>query len=56
MKGMLLFAEVEHTLKKIGPQFAGSVLHQIDLPKAFSDIKEMLKQERRDFEVVSLLF
>ncbi|XP_056163414.1 putative 1-phosphatidylinositol-3-phosphate 5-kinase FAB1D isoform X3 [Syzygium oleosum] len=50
-KGMLLFAEVERTLKKIGPQFAGSVVHQIDLPKAFSDIKEMLKQESHDFEL-----
>ncbi|XP_030526693.1 putative 1-phosphatidylinositol-3-phosphate 5-kinase FAB1D isoform X2 [Rhodamnia argentea] len=49
--GMLLFAEVERTLKKIGPHFAGSVLHQIDLPKAFSDIEEMLKQESHDFEL-----
>ncbi|KAI3431935.1 PIPK domain-containing protein [Psidium guajava] len=50
-KGMLLFAEVGGTLKKIGPQFAGSVLHQIDSPKAFSDIEEMLKQESHDFEL-----
>lgn len=48
---MLLFAEVEHALKKIGPQFGGSVLHQMDSLKPFSDIEEMLKQESQDFEV-----
>lgn len=50
-KRMLLFAEVEHNLKKIGPQFAGSVLHLMDSPKVFSDIEEMFKQESHDFEL-----
>lgn len=50
-KRMLLFAEVECNLKKIGPQFAGSVLHLMDSPKVFSDIEEMFKQESHDFEL-----
>ncbi|KAF8018264.1 hypothetical protein BT93_H3225 [Corymbia citriodora subsp. variegata] len=51
MKGRLLFTEVDRALKKIGPRFAGSVLHQVDSPKAFSDIEEMFKQESHDFEL-----
>ncbi|KAK9270349.1 hypothetical protein L1049_025928 [Liquidambar formosana] len=51
MKGMLVFMEVENSLKKLGSQFAGSTLNLHGSLKEFSDIEEMLRQERSEFEV-----
>lgn len=49
-KGILLFTEIEISLKKLGSQFAGSTLNLHGSIKDFSDIEEMLKQERSEFE------
>uniref|UniRef100_A0A5B7CCC5 1-phosphatidylinositol-3-phosphate 5-kinase n=1 Tax=Davidia involucrata TaxID=16924 RepID=A0A5B7CCC5_DAVIN len=50
-KGMLLFTQVEGYLQKIGSQFAGSNLNRCGSLKELSDIQEMLKQERSQFEI-----
>ncbi|KAL5846058.1 hypothetical protein ACOSQ3_009582 [Xanthoceras sorbifolium] len=49
--GMLLFTEVESSLKQIGYQFIGSMLNLRGSLKEFTVIIEMLKQERASFEV-----
>ncbi|XP_052201496.1 putative 1-phosphatidylinositol-3-phosphate 5-kinase FAB1D [Diospyros lotus] len=50
-KGMNLFKEVAKFLEEIASQFSGSSLNLSGTPKEFSDIEEMLKQERNQFEV-----
>lgn len=50
-KGILLFTEVESSLKKIKSQFEGLTLNLRGSLKEFSDIEDMLKQERSEFEV-----
>lgn len=54
MKGMLLFTEVENSLKKFKPQFEGVTFNIQGSLKVFSDIEEMLRQERTEFEVCFL--
>lgn len=51
MKGMLLFTEVENSLKKVKPQYDGMTLNIQGSLKVFLDIEEMLKEERAEFEV-----
>uniref|UniRef100_A0A6P6GA43 1-phosphatidylinositol-3-phosphate 5-kinase n=1 Tax=Ziziphus jujuba TaxID=326968 RepID=A0A6P6GA43_ZIZJJ len=51
MKGMLLFTEVENSLKKVKSQFEGLTLNIGGSLKIFSDIEGMLQQERSDFEL-----
>jgi hypothetical protein len=51
MKGMLLFTEAANSLKKIKPQFSGRTLNLRGMSLDFSDIEEMLNQERSAFEV-----
>ncbi|KAJ7969722.1 1-phosphatidylinositol-3-phosphate 5-kinase [Quillaja saponaria] len=51
MKGMLLFSEVTSCLKKIKAKFTGSNFNVGESIKGFSDVEEILKQERNDFEV-----
>lgn len=50
-KGMLLFMEVESSLKKIGSRLMGSKLNIQGSLKEFSVILEMLKREHAAFEV-----
>lgn len=50
-KGIMLFMEVESSLKRIGSQFVGSTLNLQGSLKEFSVTSEMLKQERSVFEV-----
>ncbi|KAA8546343.1 hypothetical protein F0562_002918 [Nyssa sinensis] len=50
-KGMLLFTQVEGYLQKMGSRYAGSTLNGRGLLKDLSDIQEMLKQERAQFEI-----
>lgn len=54
-KGILLFTEVESSLKKIKSQFEGLTLNLRGSLKEFSDIEDMLKQERSEFEVSTLM-
>lgn len=49
--GMLLFTEVESSLKQIGSQFIGSMLKLQGSLQEFHVIVDMLKQERAAFEV-----
>ncbi|KAK1371873.1 1-phosphatidylinositol-3-phosphate 5-kinase [Heracleum sosnowskyi] len=49
-KGLEVFLEVEKSLKDVGSRFIGSKLNIQGSLKEFSDIAEMLKQERRQFE------
>lgn len=49
-----MFLEVEKSLKDVGSRFIGSKLNIQGSLKEFSDIAEMLKQERRQFEVLIL--
>lgn len=49
-KGLEVFLEVEKSLKDVGTRFIGSKLNIQGSLKEFSDIVEMLKQERRQFE------
>lgn len=54
-KGILLFTEVESSLKKIKSQFEGLTLNLRGSLKEFSDIEDMLKQERSEFEVSTFM-
>ncbi|XP_017258094.1 putative 1-phosphatidylinositol-3-phosphate 5-kinase FAB1D [Daucus carota subsp. sativus] len=49
-KGLEVFLEIEKSLKDVGSRFIGSKLKIQGSLKEFSDIAEMLKQERRQFE------
>lgn len=51
MKAISLFTEVANALKKIASRFAGSTLNLGGSLKEFSDVEEMLSQERYEFEV-----
>ena len=53
-KGLEVFLEIEKSLKDVGSRFIGSKLKIQGSLKEFSDIAEMLKQERRQFEVTIL--
>lgn len=53
MKGINLFEEVAQSLLQIASRFLGSTLKLNGTLKKFSDIEEMLKQERSQFEVKS---
>lgn len=50
-KGDLMFLELERSLKEIRSRFAGSTLNLEGSLKEFSDIEDMLKNERNQFEV-----
>lgn len=50
-KGARLFDEVEKCLQGIASRFSGSILNLNGALKEFSDIEEMLKQERSQFEM-----
>lgn len=54
-KGIEIFLELEKSLKEIGSRFIGSKLNIQGSLKEFSDIEEMLKQERHQFEVILLI-
>ncbi|XP_047322028.1 putative 1-phosphatidylinositol-3-phosphate 5-kinase FAB1D isoform X2 [Impatiens glandulifera] len=49
-KGLNLFGEVAKFLQKIGPRFEHSILNFRGSVKKFSDIEQMLKMERSQFE------
>lgn len=49
--GVQMFQDIEKSLKKIGPKFVGVTLNIQGSSKEFSDIEEMLNQERGQFEV-----
>ncbi|KAM6559593.1 hypothetical protein CsatA_028832 [Cannabis sativa] len=49
-KGILLFTEVSNSLKELKSQFEGLSLDLQGSIKEFSDIEDMLKQERSEFE------
>ncbi|XP_077248748.1 FORMS APLOID AND BINUCLEATE CELLS 1A isoform X2 [Tasmannia lanceolata] len=53
-KGILFFTEVTESLQKIGSRFNSSLLEELmnltGYIKEFSEIEEMLKQEKSDFE------
>lgn len=51
MNGILLFTETAGFLNKIRSQFAGRTLNLQGTSLDFSDIEEMLNQERSEFEV-----
>lgn len=51
MKGILLFTEVEKSLKKVKSQYEGLTLNLRGFILEFSDIEEMLKEEKVEFEV-----
>ncbi|KAI3784276.1 hypothetical protein L1987_43372 [Smallanthus sonchifolius] len=51
LEGHSMFTEVENSLKKMEHEFFGSMLKLQGSSKRFSDIKEMLKQERDQFQV-----
>ncbi|KAG7942800.1 hypothetical protein I3843_15G005900 [Carya illinoinensis] len=50
-KGMSMFTEVENSLKRIRSQFSGKPLNLQGVSLDLSDIEDMLKQERSEFEV-----
>ncbi|KAD4586336.1 hypothetical protein E3N88_23937 [Mikania micrantha] len=50
-EGHLMFTEVENSLKKMENEFFGSMLKLQGSYKTFSDIKELLTQERDQFQV-----
>lgn len=50
MKGMLLFTEVANCLKTLKGKFDGSTLNLGGSISEFSQVEEMLKQEREEFE------
>ncbi|XAR55617.1 1-phosphatidylinositol-3-phosphate 5-kinase [Bertholletia excelsa] len=50
-KGMHLFQEVARFLQHIASQFSGSNLKHVGTLKEFSDVEELLNQERIQFEV-----
>ncbi|KAK6939801.1 Chaperonin Cpn60/GroEL/TCP-1 family [Dillenia turbinata] len=49
-KGLKLFIDVAASLQKISSRFAGVTLKHHGLLREFSDIEEMLRQERSEFE------
>ncbi|GMP48121.1 hypothetical protein CsSME_00015591 [Camellia sinensis var. sinensis] len=51
LKGIHLFEEVAKSLQEISSRFSGSKLNLGGTIKEFSDIEEMLKQERSQFEM-----
>lgn len=46
-----MFTEVENSLKRIRSQFSGKPLNLQGVSLDLSDIEDMLKQERSEFEV-----
>lgn len=46
-----MFLDVEKSLKEIGSRFLGMTLNLQGSRKEFSDIEDILKQERCQFEV-----
>ena len=54
-KGIHLFDEVAKFMQEIASRFSGSSVNLNGASKEFSDIEEMLKQERNQFEVRSEL-
>lgn len=50
-EGNSVFTEVENSLKKLENELVGSMLNLQGSYKRFSDIKEMLKQERDQYQV-----
>lgn len=50
-KGMLLFTEIAHSLKKINSERKSSNINPQGFLKDFSLVEEMLNQERSEFEV-----
>ncbi|XP_028804330.1 LOW QUALITY PROTEIN: putative 1-phosphatidylinositol-3-phosphate 5-kinase FAB1D [Neltuma alba] len=51
MKGILLFTELANCLKTLKVKFDGSALNLGGSMREFSEVEEMLKQERDEFEV-----
>ncbi|KAK4483851.1 hypothetical protein RD792_011060 [Penstemon davidsonii] len=51
LKGISMFLEIEKSLKEIGTRYVGMTLNILGLSKDFSDIVEMLKKEKEQFEV-----
>ncbi|XP_073135555.1 putative 1-phosphatidylinositol-3-phosphate 5-kinase FAB1D [Henckelia pumila] len=51
LKGISMFRDIEGSLKDIGTRYAGVSLNIQGSSKEFSDIVEMLKQEKSQFEV-----
>ncbi|CDP19435.1 unnamed protein product [Coffea canephora] len=49
-KGISLFLEIEKSLKEIGSRYLGMTLNLQATIKDFSDIEDMLKEERSQFE------
>lgn len=52
-KGISMFLEIEKSLKDLGHRFDGVTLNIQGSSKEFSDIVEMLNQEKYQFEVDS---
>ncbi|XP_011074908.1 putative 1-phosphatidylinositol-3-phosphate 5-kinase FAB1D [Sesamum indicum] len=50
-KGISMFSDIEKSLKDIGSRYVGVTLNIHGSSKQFSDIVEMLKQEKSQFEV-----
>ncbi|CAI9764065.1 unnamed protein product [Fraxinus pennsylvanica] len=50
-KGTKMFLEIEESLKDLETQYVGRTLNIQGTSKKFSDIEEMLKQEKSQFEV-----
>ena len=46
-----MFLEIEKSLKEIGSRYLGMTLNLQATIKDFSDIEDMLKEERSQFEV-----
>ncbi|KAL0314231.1 UNVERIFIED_CONTAM: putative 1-phosphatidylinositol-3-phosphate 5-kinase FAB1D [Sesamum angustifolium] len=51
LKGISMFLEIENVLKDLGNRYIGVTLNIQGSSKEFSDIMEMLKQEKSQFEV-----
>ncbi|CAA3031394.1 Hypothetical predicted protein [Olea europaea subsp. europaea] len=51
LKGTKLFSEIENSLKALETRYIGVTLNIQGSSKKFSDIEEMLKQEKSQFEV-----
>lgn len=55
LKGTKLFSEIENSLKALETRYIGVTLNIQGSSKKFSDIEEMLKQEKSQFEVRGLV-
>ncbi|KAG8378364.1 hypothetical protein BUALT_Bualt08G0129800 [Buddleja alternifolia] len=51
LKGISMFLDIEKSLKELGNRYVGVILNIQGSSKEFSDIVEMLKQEKSQFEV-----